>query len=911
MRFLIVTIFFLQIPISFYAQSSDLFLDKALTEIEKRGISEDELKQKLDSRGIDLEELKGMKPEEALRYQQEVEGAIKELELEKSKKVKTPSAIDTKMSNQKKVTSKDSIKKNILAEKLVRDSIIRDSFLNPKNDSFRKVEIWGQHIFKNKSLPIYLSTTDIKAPDSYVLGVGDQITVAIWGVSQFNEVFEINSEGYITPSRMPRIFLKGTSLGRAKSMLSNYFRRFYRFSSNQFEVSLASTRIIQVNIVGEVEHYGSFSLPAINTAFNALVAAGGPNKIGSVRKINIVRNGSVKTVDVYKFLMDPSKTGDVSLENNDYIQVPTVGRVVSIIGSIHRPFKYELIEGEELNKLIYYAGGLKEDAIIKTIQVERFENDKKIVLDVSYKDLIEKRGDFRLKSGDIVTVFSVKTENEDFIYVKGEVRSESSYNYYTGMTLGDLVKKVDFTYESDLNNAFLRRNNPDKTINLLRVNLVNVRNGLADASIKLQPQDELEVYKLSSFVDKTYVSVSGSVRNSGRFLLNVKEDMRIKDLIILSGGLKPNTWDNGYLFRSDDGSRKKLQVIKLPIMEIMSNEASDKNIFIKPFDSLVVLSGMQFAEYSFIEISGAIKSPGKFQYSKSLTLKDAITLADGFTFSAASNKIDVYRIQIVDNQPTKTIVKSLDIHKDLLLSDSGSEFELEPFDVVVVRNQPNFELQKIVNIEGEVKYPGPYAILNNNERISDIIKRAGGLTDEAFEEGATLHRSADEIGYIVMDLREAMKLYDSRNNILIKDKDFISVPKRKDFVRISGETNASTLYPDKLLSSNNAINVAFYEGKRADYYIRNFAAGLNQNADPSKITVEHANGRLESTRKTLFGRVYPKVNKGSIINVGAKDAKKIEEKKNRKDIDWAKVVADSIAQATGVLSLILLIQRLN
>lgn len=911
MRLSITTIFLFLLNLTVIAQSKNVLLDKAYTEIEKRGITEEELKTKLEARGLDIEELKEMEPEEAMRYQDEVEGAIKELEAEKQKKVKTPSAIDTKMLPKKKGEPIDSIKKNPLADKMRRDSLIRDSILNPKSDSLKKVEIWGQHIFKNRSLPIYESATDVKAPDTYILGVGDQVTVAIWGISQFNEVFEINSEGYITPARMPRIFLKGTSLGRAKSMLSNYFRRFYRFNSNQFEVSIASTRIVQVNIVGEVEHYGSFTLPALNTVFNALVASGGPNKIGSVRKINLVRNGSSRTIDVYKFLLDPSSVGDVSLENNDYIQVPTVGKVVSIVGAINRPFKYELIEGEELNKLIYYAGGLKEDAIVKTIQVERFENDKKIVLDVAFKDLLEKRGDFRLRNGDVVTVYSVKTENEDFVFVKGEVRTESSYNYSEGLTLGELIKKVDFTYESDLSNAFLRRNNPDKTINIIRVNLINVRKGLAEASIKLRPQDELEVFKLASFVDKTYVSVSGAVRNSGRFALNVREDLKVKDLILLSGGLKANTWNNAYLFRSEDGSRKELQVIRLPINEIMNSESSDKNIYVKAYDSLVVLSGVQFSEYSYIEISGAIKSPGKYQFSKSLSLRDAITLADGFTFSAASNKIDIYRIQIVDNQPTKTVVKSIETKKDLSSNEQGAEFILEPYDVIVVRNQPNFELQKIVNIEGEVLYPGPYAILNNNERISDVIKRAGGLTDEAFVEGATLHRTADEIGYIVMDLEDAMRSYNSRNNMLIKDKDFISVPKRKDFVRISGETNASSLYPDKLLSSNNAINVAYFDGKRADYYINNFAAGINQNADPSKITVEHANGRLESTKRTLFGRVYPKVYKGSIINVGTKDAKKIAEKKNRKDIDWAKVVADSIAQATGVLSLILLIQRLN
>ncbi|MEP7196814.1 MAG: SLBB domain-containing protein [Saprospiraceae bacterium] len=899
----------LQIPL--IAQTQISFLNKAYEELDKRGISEEELRVKLEGRGIILEDLKKMDPSEAIHYQTEIEGAIKEIESEKSRspKSKVPSAIDNNLDKSKKDIDEDSPSK--IKEKISLDQRANDSMKILIRDSFKDVEIWGQHIFKNKSLSLYESSKDVKAPSSYVLGVGDQITIAIWGVSQLNEVYEINSEGYIAPARMPRIFLKGSTLGRAKGMLSNYFRRFYRFDANQFDVNLSSSRTIQVNIVGEVEHFGSFTLPAINTVFNALVAAGGPNKIGSVRKINLIRNGKTKVFDVYKFIMNPSSVGDASIENNDYIQVPISGKLVKINGAINRPYKYELIDGEELNSLIYYAGGLKGEAITKTIQIQRIDNDKKIILDVPYKELISSKGDFKLRNGDIVTVFTVKTGDEDFVFTKGELRSESAYQYKEGMTLGDLVKKLDFTYESDLKNAFLKRNNPDKTTNVIRVNLINVRKGMAEAQTLLKPQDELEIIKLSTFTDKSYISISGAVRNSGRFALNVKEDLRVKDLILLSGGLKSNTWDYAYLFRTENGSRKDQIVIKLPVNEIMDNETSDKNIFIMPFDSLVVLSGKQFSEYSYIEISGAVRKPGKYQFSKMLNLKDAVTLAEGFSFSAASNKIDIYRIEIIDNQPTKTIVKSIVSSKDLMVTDASSEFILEPFDLVVIRSQPNFEMQKIVYIEGEVLYPGPYAIIDVNEKITDIIKRSGGLTSEAFAEGATLNRSLDDIGYIVMDLPDAMKTYKSRNNILVKDKDYINIPKRKDFVRISGETNASLLYPEKLLSSNNSINVAYFEGKKAIFYIRNYAAGLNDNADPKKITVEHANGRIESTKRGLFGRIYPNVYKGSIINVGAKDAKKIEAKKDKKDIDWGKVVADSIAQATGVLSLILLIERLN
>lgn len=316
-------------------------------EIEQRGISEEEFQSKLDERGIDLEQLKELSIQDAANMKGEIESIIKEIETEKSKLPKNkkamPTAIDSKAIHNAKISvSKSAVKDSLNIERKISNpqtSFNRDSINLPESKS--PVEIWGQEIFRNKSLVVYHQGNDVKPPDTYILGVGDQVTVAIWGVSQLNEVYEINSEGYITPARMPRIFLKGVALSRAKSLISNYFKRFYRFNSNQIEVALNYSRTININIVGEVVQYGAYTLPAINTAFNALIAAGGPTNIGSVRKIKLIRRGVETTMDVYKFINNPAIDKNFYLENNDYIQVPVAGKVVSITGAIKRPYKYE------------------------------------------------------------------------------------------------------------------------------------------------------------------------------------------------------------------------------------------------------------------------------------------------------------------------------------------------------------------------------------------------------------------------------------------------------------------------------------------------------------------------------------------------------------------------------------------
>jgi len=228
-----------------------------------------------------------------------------------------------------------------------------------------------------------------------------------------------------------------------------------------------------------------------------------------------------------------------------------------------------------------------------------------------------------------------------------------------------------------------------------------------------------------------------------------------------------------------------------------------------------------------------------------------------------------------------------------------------------VRKQPDFEMQQLVSLDGEIKYPGLYALLSPNEKISDLIQRAGGLGIEAFPEGATLYREQDDIGYIVMNLKHALGSDNSRYNLILKDKDVLYIPKKKDLVRISGATNASNLYPDKLLASNNSITVAFHNGRRAKFYINHYAAGISENGDVKKVTVEHANGRIEKTRNFWFFKKSPKVYKGPIIHVGLKDPKIEKVKMEKKKVDWNKVVVDTLAQITAVLSIVLLIQNLK
>ena len=198
----------------------------------------------------------------------------------------------------------------------------------------------------------------------------------------------------------------------------------------------------------------------------------------------------------------------------------------------------------------------------------------------------------------------------------------------------------------------------------------------------------------------------------------------------------------------------------------MNDSRSADNIVLQPFDSIFVYSKNSFLDEINVNISGAVNNPGEFAYGEGMSLRDAIVLAGGFRRSSATNAIEVSRVIIEDNQRTQTIIKTVTLNRDQLTDFGNKEglFELQPYDNIFVRFVPEFELQQNVLVNGEVTLPGEYSLIQDNETVYDIIQRAGGLTEEAFPAGATLYRSEDSLGFIVMRLEEILVDYNSRYN---------------------------------------------------------------------------------------------------------------------------------------------------
>ncbi|MBK7010359.1 MAG: SLBB domain-containing protein [Saprospiraceae bacterium] len=494
--------------------------------------------------------------------------------------------------------------------------------------------------------------------------------------------------------------------------------------------------------------------------------------------------------------------------------------------------------------------------------------------------------------------------------IYGAVRDTGEYAFVQGMKINDLIQRSVIRENAIQETAYLRRFNEDqKTV---RYEIVNIKeailNPASPANMELRKGDVLTVRALSDFAESYKVIVDGAVRNPVKFALGERGNMKVSDALFLAGGIREDAAEFAYLFRKrGDELTQEYYYIDLNGLSTKSDLSTD--IELSPYDSIFVYKTAEFADKAFIKVGGAVRRPGEFVYNPTLTLKDAILLSGGLKQEASPNRIDVFRLDFGNERRTTTLAKRIDLKNDLSLN-SVKDYMLLPFDQIYIRYAPEFEPLRNVIIEGEVVYPGIYSLLKENMRLTDLIEMAGGLTNEAYIEGASLFRLDGNTGNVVVNLKTAMEKDNSSQNIILRADDVITIPKQDNIVSIIGATNYDELYGSRLLE-NGKINIAFEEGKDALYYINNYAGGIDENGDINRITVEHKNGRVEKVRNRIFYKKFPEVKEGSTINVPYKKKKTEEEKKEEKDINWGDVLKDSIAQATAILSLILLIRSVD
>jgi protein involved in polysaccharide export with SLBB domain len=881
--------------------------------IASRGLDENEVRAALKEKGIDID---NVTPEQLPRLQPTIEAVIAALEAKK--RGAAPPAQNPVVTGGPQPVATE-VAPVVVKEKVEEGQTVAEAAAEQLAEKNQEVlppsQIYGHHLFRQKDVAIFRTTNEVKPPDSYIMSPGDEITISIFGRSQFDSKFIINKEGYIAPTGVAKIFLKGLTLGQAKNLIRARFSNHYLFAPEQFAVTLTTARTILVNIFGETNNVGSFTVSAVNTAFNALVAAGGPTELGSVRNIKVIRGKETKILDLYQFISNPATQFDFFLQDNDIIHVPVSERIVTIGGAVRRPFRYELSGSENLSELLSFAGGLTANAYREAAQVRRFVDDKQVLIDVNLKSVLEKKENFTLLNGDEIILKTIPTTVENTATISGRVDLPGTYALSETKRISDLARKGVLRPESRTDVAFLLRENPNGTNQLIQVNLDAIMaNPGSPADLELKPKDNLTIYAKSRFTDLAFINVNGAVRAPlVKYPYDPDSTITLERAITLAGGLSPDATGQGYILRTNPNNTKEKSYLPVNLRDAIQTPQSPANIALKPFDEVLSLSILTYTDEAEVSVVGAVRAPGKFKFSPTLRLKDALVLAGGMRLEAARNRVDLYRVEFKENQPTRTLAVSVEVDADYNIT-RGSDFPLMPFDEIVVRTVPDFELQRYVEVNGEVTYPGRYALTSDNETLSSIINRAGGLTLEAEPKDATIYRAENAKGMVITYLEKALRRPNSLEDHILKAGDVITIPKKQNLVGISTANTRATEVLKREVILSGLVNVAHNPNHRAGWYLRHYAGGFSKDAQRRKTFVEQSNGKLNRTVNLGFALIYPKVTQGSTIHVLAKPTKapKTEkEKQDSKEVDWDKLLTQILAVASTAATITLAISALK
>jgi len=766
-RILLTTAISVSMVLGSFAQMSDSQVVQFVMREQKAGTSQSQIITKLMQRGVKIDQIR--------RLRQKYGGQINKAGL-----AGRADAAVMEASTQMRQNTTDEESQQELVEGKVgtstegfqeadtdyaeSQSLVNTSAGNAVQEVNAK-RIFGRDIF-NRRLLSFEPNMNIATPENYVLGVGDQLVVDIYGASQRTMTFTISPEGTVTIPNVGPVKVQGLTVAQAQSKIRRTLGAHY--TSSSIRLTIGQTRSIMINVMGEVRTPGTYTLSAFATVFHALYRAGGINDLGTLRNIKVYRNGRLVTVvDVYEYILNGRLAGNIRLEESDVIVVSPYECLVGISGNVKRPMFYEMRPTETASTLLGFAGGFMGDAYKKSIRVLRKSGERYSVFNVDEFEM----GNFKIVDGDNFTVDGMLNRFENMVEIKGAVFRPGQYHLGTDVT----------------------------TVRTL----IEAADGLSEDAFK------------------------------GRAVIHrLRED-------------------------------RTLETIPVDLAGIMGGTVAD--IPLKNEDILFVATESDRALQRTLTIGGEVLSPGTYQFSENTTLEDLIVQAGGLTDAASTVKVDISRRIINPKALTsgKEISETFTVTiKDGLVVDGEPGFLLKPYDIVQVRRSPDFHTPRTITVEGEVYFGGDITLTTKNQRLSDAIKAAGGVTEDAYVQGARLvriltddelERRKDMLRHVLatqggkdsvnlktldlgrtytvgINLEKALANPGCDDDIVLRTGDHINVPEFNGTVKVSGDV----MYPN---------TVAFNSKKGYKWYVKQ-AGGFGSRARKSKAYIVYQNGTM-------------------------------------------------------------------
>ncbi|MBC35358.1 MAG: sugar transporter [Bacteroidetes bacterium] len=680
---------------------SDAQIQQIISEVESRGLTMDQ--------AIALAQTRGASPTQINDLRRRIQ------DLQKGKQGQNPTS---SIANPEAQTTQSS--------KIMREAFTEKAEIEAttKNKS-----IFGFNLFNNQNLT-FEPSINIPTPAGYVLGIGDEIFINIWGASQQSYQLIVKQNGAIHIDDIGPVFVSGLSLENAERRIKNRLTAIYAGMRGDnpttfSQISLGNLRAIKINIIGEVNVPGTYNLPSTATAFNALYLSGGPNENGSFRNIQLIRNGKIiQVIDVYDFILKAEMTGNAQLRDQDILFVPTYQNRVSVEGAFKRNALFELTNQESLADLIQYAGNFSDEAYKSNVNIVRIKETEKEIITVATKDFAE----FRLQNGDEVSAGSINDVYKNKVTIAGSVNRPGEYEWKPDLKLSSLIIMADsLTEDAFKERAVLTRVNEDLTERIISIDIAKVISGMED--ITLLPQDRIEIKSHFELKSDRYITVSGEVNTPGRF--DYYDNLTLGEALFFANGLN-DAADTTYVEVSrvldkNEMSRlgdKLAHIYTMKIPRNLSTNLQDLSFKLEVFDQINVRRAPNYKQQGTVYVVGEVLYGGSFSLRRrEMRISELISLSGGLTKYAYAEGASFERT-------TEDLgYENVAIDLNYIISNPNSGYDL------ILRDGDRLKVPRMmqtVKVSGAVQ--NPVSITYSKEvGLKYYINQAGGYSDLAMK----------------------------------------------------------------------------------------------------------------------------------------------------------------------------------
>ena len=758
-----------------------------------------------------------------------------------------------------------------------------------------KLERFGEDVFRNGTGNLDELPMDLPAGPDYVVGPGDGLTINLSGGISQRLQRVVDREGRLVLPEVGAVEVSGRSLGDVQHLVQTVLRG--QFRGVDADVSLSRIRTVRVYVTGDVERPGAYDISSLSTPLNALYLAGGPTSVGSLRIVLHKRGQQlIQQVDLYDLLLHGVR-GDVQrLQAGDVVEVPPLQGEITIEGMVRRPAIYELDGEKDLAQVLELAGGVLPTGTLRHVDVERVESHESrtmLRLDIPETDsdagVNKALEDFTVQDGDKIKITPILPYADKTVYVDGHVSRPGKFAYRDGMKVTDLIRSYkDLLPEPSITHAeIIRLSQPDFAPEVLTFNLGDALAG-KDQDLLLKPFDIVRIFGRFDFEDPPVITVTGEVRDPGDHLTNGVAHLR--DAVYMAGGATGDALlGDAQVFRkTNDG---KLEVLNVNLAKALEGDAKD-NIALEPKDRIFIQRDLNKLDPPTVTIEGEVGKPGQYPLGDNMTAATLVRLAGGFTRGAYTDEADLTRYEVA--QGTKVVSDHVTVPiAKALASEPDADVRLRDGDVLAIRQLTGWkDVGAKITVGGEVVHPGTYGI-QEGERLSSIIQRAGGFRNDAYPYGAVFERqqikdmeeknranlldrvqgeaadikgipentpqdtlakqaaveqyqstiqklqNAPPQGRMVIHISTNMKRWvDTSSDVQVRAGDSLYIPKRPSVVLVDG-----AVY--------NPTGVTFKPGKSAGWYL-NQAGGPMGTANKKGVFVIRADGSVAGGAGGLF-----------------------------------------------------------